>query len=92
MKALAIELADLGLAFEREVSIPVRYKGHLIGEYRLDFIVEDSVVVEVKSTERFNPVFEAQLLSYLRVSGRRVGLLINFNTVLVTQGIKRLVL
>ena len=60
--------------------------------YRLDLMVEDAVVVELKAVERIDPVFEAQVLTYLRVSGKRLGLLINFNSSLVTRGIKRFVL
>lgn len=91
-EALAIELSDLKLPFARQFSIPVRYKERRIGQYRLDFVVSDAVVLEIKSVERFDPVFQAQLLAYLRASGLRVGLLINFNTVLLKQGIKRVVL
>ena len=66
------------------------YKEQVIGEYRLDLIVEDTVVIEVKSVERFDPIFEAQVLTYLKVTGKRVGLLINFNSRLVKDGIKRI--
>jgi len=92
VEALAIEFTDRDLTFERQVSVPVQYKDHWVGEYRLDFLVQEKVVVEVKSVDRYDPVFEAQVLAYLRASGRRVGLLINFNTALVRQGIKRLIL
>lgn len=64
-------------------------KGHEVGEYRIDLLVEDLVVVELKSVERFDPVFEAQILTYLRVTGKKVGLLINFNSRLLVSGIKR---
>jgi GxxExxY protein len=70
----------------------VVYKGHLIGEYKPDLIVENAVVVEVKSVERFDRVFEAQVLTYLRVTGKRIGLLINFNSRLLRDGVKRFVL
>lgn len=72
--------------------MPVIYKGHVVGEYRIDLIVEDAVVVELKSVERFDPVFEAQVLTYLRVTGKKVGLLINFNSRLLKDGVKRFVL
>ncbi|MFI5175519.1 MAG: GxxExxY protein, partial [Terriglobia bacterium] len=68
------------------------YKGRSIGEYRLDLMVEDAVVVEIKSVERFDPVFEAQVLTYLRVTGKKIGLLINFNSRLLKDGIKRYIL
>jgi len=89
--ALGIELARCGLRFNKEVPLWVNYKGQRIGEYRLDMLVENAVVLELKSTERHDPVFEAQLLSYLKLGGYRVGLLINFNTVLLTKGIRRFV-
>jgi len=63
-----------------------------LGEYRVDLIVEDLVVVEIKSTERPNPLFEAQLLTCLRLTGKHLGLLLNFNSRLLTEGVKRMVL
>jgi GxxExxY protein len=90
--ALLIELAEAGLACRSQVAVPMIYKGRLIGEYRIDLIVENMVVVEVKSVERLDPVFDAQLLTYLRLSGKRVGLLLNFNSRLLKHGIKRVVL
>ena len=91
-EALAVEFDLRGLPYARQVPVPLAYKGREIGEYRLDLLVADSVVVEVKSVERQDPVFEAQLLTYLRLTGKRVGLLINFNTQLLKQGVKRLIL
>lgn len=90
--AMCVELQLQGLRFEAQKAIPISYKGKTIGEYRLDLIVEDEVVVEIKSVERYDPVFEAQILTYLRATGKRVGLLINFNSRLLTHGIKRFVL
>lgn len=90
--ALAIELQAAGLRFQRQHAIPVTYKGQTIGDHRLDFLVEDAVVLELKSVERFDPVFEAQILTYLRISGKKRGLLINFNTRLLKDGVKRFVL
>jgi len=89
--ALAIELEIAGIDSERQLIFPVVYKGRKIGEYRLDFLVDKQVVVEIKSVERFDPVFEAQVLTYLRVTGARVGLLINFNSRLLHEGIKRFI-
>src|SRR5437667_6419398 len=89
--ALCIELQIAGLNFVRQSVFPVIYKGQVIGEYRLDLIVEDIVIVEIKSVERFDPIFEAQVLTYLRVTGKRVGLLINFNSRLLRDGVKRYV-
>ena len=91
-EALAIELELRRIPFERQTAIPFTYKGHPIGDYRLDLLVGDKVVVEIKSVERHDPVFEAQLLTYLRLTGKKVGLLINFNTRLLKQGVKRLIL
>jgi GxxExxY protein len=90
--ALCIELQNAGMNFVRQPIFPVVYKGQTIGEYRLDLIVQDSIVVEVKSVERFDPIFESQVLTYLRVTGKKVGLLMNFNSRLLRDGIKRYVL
>jgi GxxExxY protein len=90
--ALCIELEDAGLVYQRQFPFPILYKGRNIGDYRIDLIVEDKIVVELKSVERFDPVFEAQVLTYLKVTGKKVGLLINFNTRLLSQGVKRFIL
>jgi GxxExxY protein len=91
-EAMDIECSMDGLAIQRQLKIPVLYRGRAIGEYKPDMIVNDLVIVEIKSVERFDPVFEAQVLTYLRITGKRVGLLINFNSRLVKDGIKRFVL
>ena len=91
-QALCIELSDSGLKYQCQVLIPALYKGRVVGDYRLDLLVEDTVIVELKSVERFDPVFEAQILTYLRITGKKVGLLINFNSRLLTQGVKRFIL
>jgi GxxExxY protein len=89
---LAFELRARGLTVETEKLVPVYYEGvQLDGGYRIDLLVEDSVIVEVKSTEKVLPVHHAQLLSYLRLLNKRLGLLINFNTTRVVDGIKRVV-
>jgi len=90
--ALCIELQNAGMNFVRQPIFPVVYKGQTIGEYRLDLIVQDTVVVEIKSVERFDPIFESQVLTYLRVTGKKIGLLMNFNSRLLRDGIKRYVL
>ena len=89
--ALCIELNNAALKHVRQPAFPVVYKGQVIGEYRLDIIVEAAVVVEIKSVERYDPIFEAQVLTYLKVTGKKVGLLINFNSRLLRDGIKRFV-
>lgn len=90
--ALAVELRLAGLIFERQLVVPIVYKGQPVGEYRLDLVVEKSVIVEIKSVDRFDPIFEAQLLAYLKITGIKRGLLLNFNSRLLKDGIKRLVL
>jgi GxxExxY protein len=89
--ALGVEFDLQGMRYVQELPLPVRYKGKEIGQFRIDMLVENAVVIELKSTERHDPVFEAQLLSYLKLGGYRVGLLINFNSAMVTKGIKRFV-
>jgi GxxExxY protein len=91
-KALCIELNLAGLNYENEKVIDVKYKGEKIGQYRIDIVVEDLIVVELKSVERYDPLFEAQLLGYMRLGGFKLGLLINFNNKLLKEGIKRLIL
>ncbi|HEX8027688.1 MAG TPA: GxxExxY protein [Vicinamibacterales bacterium] len=88
--ALCIELADQRLRFDREKKIPLFYKGVDVGHYRPDLIVEGAVVVEVKSVLQFEPVFVAQMLTYLRITGLRRGLLLNFNKAVLKAGIKRI--
>jgi GxxExxY protein len=91
-EALVVEFDLQGIHYERQKKLPVRYKGRLIGEYRLDLLVADTVVVEIKSVERHDPVFEAQILTYMRLTGKHVGLLINFNSRLLKDGVQRFVL
>jgi GxxExxY protein len=92
-ECLAYELSQRGILFKREVPLPVRYKNVLLDcGYRLDFLVADHLVVELKAVEKIEGVHEAQLLTYLRLSGKRVGLLINFNVELLRDGIRRRVL
>ena len=78
---------------ESEVAVPIVYGDvRLDGGLRIDMLVNDSVIVELKAVDVMNPVFEAQVLSYLKLTGRRLGLLINFNVPLIKKGIKRLIL
>ena len=87
---LCHELALREIPFERQVALPVRYKGLLLDcGYRLDMVVDRSVLLELKSVEQINKIHEAQLLSYLRLSDIRVGLLINFNVTNLRRGIVR---
>ena len=91
-EALAWELAEAGLHVDRQVNLPILYKtGHLKAPLRIDLLVEHKVIVECKSTEKHNPVFEAQALTYLRLTGLRLALIINFGSQYVKNGIKRVV-
>ena len=90
--ALCVELDANEIPFERQVPIPLFYRGEIISEHRIDLIVEDEVIVEVKSVERFAPIHRAQLLTYLRVKSLKVGLLLNFNSATMKSGIQRVVL
>ncbi len=91
-EALCIELDIAGLRYGRQVAFPVLYKGKNLGEYRLDLIVEDTVIVEIKCVERHAPVFEAQVLTYLKATHKKVGLLINFNNRLLHDGVTRFII
>jgi GxxExxY protein len=88
--ALAHELYLREIRFERQKEMPVRYKGFLIEVgYRLDLLVENQVVVELKAVTEMHPIFEAQLITYLRLSGHRVGLIVNFNVPHLKDGLIR---
>lgn len=89
-KYLEFELNQRGLATRRQVTAPFVYKGlRLADPLRLDLLVEEKVIIEIKAVEKFTPQHEAQLLTYLRITGFRVGLLINFNCTVLRQGIRR---
>jgi len=90
--ALCIEFKNNGISFERQKSLPVIYKSEKIGEFRIDLLVENTIVVELKSVERMDPVFEAQILSYMKMGNYKIGLLINFNTKLLKDEIKRFII
>ena len=90
--ALLYELSLRGLRAEKEVEIPLFYKGVVLNAaYRADIIVENEVIIELKSTENDNPLYKKQLLSYLRLHNKKLGLLINFNKIRLVDGIDRLV-
>jgi GxxExxY protein len=89
---LAFELADRGIQVERQKPLPLKYKGvNLDCGYWLDILVDGKVIVEIKAVEKLIPLYEAQLLSYLKLSQCKVGLLVNFNVQKLTDGIIRLV-
>ena len=91
-RCLAYELSLLKIGFERQVPLPLRYKSlPLDCGYRLDFLVENLVVLELKAVERLEAIHEAQMLTYLKLGGWRVGLLINFNVPVLKRGIGRLI-
>ena len=90
--AVAAELNLRGIEFERQKSIPVFYKGCPVGEHRVDLLVGNNLIVELKAVEKFLPIHKAQLISYLRAAGLPLGLLINFNEKWLKNGIQRIVL
>jgi len=91
-ECLCCELDLRGIEFKRQVPLPLNYKGlNLDCGYRLDLLVEDKIIVELKTVETIAPIHEAQMLTYLKVRDKRVGLIINFNVRLLVDGIKRLV-
>jgi GxxExxY protein len=90
-EALTLELTSREIPIERQKAIAVSYKGALVGESRLDLLVGGLLVVELKAIDAFAAIHQAQMLSYLRMTGLTVGLLINFNVSLLKNGIKRIV-
>jgi GxxExxY protein len=91
-EALAWELQQRGLPVERQKPIPVTYKGQTLGvPLRLDLLVGDKVIVECKATNKYNPIFETQILTYLRLTGIKLGLVINFGEKLIKNGFHRVV-
>ena len=87
---LCAELRSRGLRVERQVELPIVYKGLLIdGTFRIDILVEDTVIVELKAVERVLPVHQAQLLTYLKLSGKKTGLLMNFNDEMLAKSLVR---
>ena len=90
--AFCIELAHQRLQFLRQLASPIAYRGQLVGAYRLDFLVEDAVVVELKSVERLEYVYVSQMLTYLKAAGKRLGLILNFNVPVMKAGVRRVVL
>ena len=92
-ECLCCELKESGITFKRQVPLPVVYKSvRLDCGYRIDLVVENRLVLELKAAERLLPIHEAQVLTYLRLSGIPTGLLLNFNTAVLKDGIRRLML
>ncbi|HWX55088.1 MAG TPA: GxxExxY protein [Verrucomicrobiae bacterium] len=89
---LAFELTSRGLAVQTQVPLPITYRGVLLDvAYRIDLLVEDLVVIELKAVDKLAPLHEAQLISYLKLSNKKLGLLINFHVVRLKDGYKRIV-
>lgn len=89
--ALAIELEHRRIPFARQVPVELGYRGRPVGEGRIDLIVDRQIVVELKAVEKLLPLHEQQLLSYLKVTGHSLGLLINFNVEVLNRGVRRVV-
>ena len=91
-EALVCELQQRGVGLQRQLPVPIMYKGHTLSTpLRLDLLIEKKVIVECKALALYNTVFESQLLTYLRLTGLRLGLVINFGETLVNKGIHRVV-
>ncbi len=92
-ECLCYEIEQSGLSFRRQSALPIVYKSvRLDCGYRMDIVVENRVIVELKTVERLLPIHEAQMLTYLKLSGIRIGLLLNFNTPVLKDGIRRMLL
>lgn len=92
-KCFCYELSTRGISFKRQVTVPILYEGLKIEDgLRLDILVDDKIIVELKAQENYHPVWQAQLLSYLKLTNLRLGYLINFHTPLIKDGIKRMIL
>jgi GxxExxY protein len=90
-EALCVELKLRGISFESQVEVGVQYKGEPVGVGRLDILVAGALIVELKAVETLAPIHEAQLLSYLKATGHRLGLLMNFNIPVLRNGLKRII-
>ncbi|HZX14912.1 MAG TPA: GxxExxY protein [Thermodesulfobacteriota bacterium] len=87
------ELSKRGLTYQRQVDVPILYDGIVFNEgLRLDVLVEELIICELKAVDEMNPVWEAQILSHLRLAGKRLGFIINFNVPLIKDGIKRIII
>ena len=91
-EALVYEFELRKIRYERQKQIQLRYKGKERGFHRIDFLIEDKVILEIKAVETINEIFKAQLLTYLKAMDKKAGLLINFNVLRLKEGIKRLIL
>ena len=87
--ALEIEFRARGIPFQRQVPIQLLYRGQLVGEGRLDFLLYDQIILDLKSVERLVPLFTAMMISYLTITNHKLGLIVNFNVRYLKDGIKR---
>jgi GxxExxY protein len=93
LSAMSHELTKRELKYQRQVDIPIRYDGMIFDEgLRLDVFVEELIICELKAVDEMNPIWTAQILSHLKLTGKRLGFLINFNAPLIKNGIKRIIL
>ena len=92
-RCLQWELHKMGFTVQRQLELPIQYKTIQIESgYRIDLLVENSIIIELKSIEKILPIHEAQVLTYLKLSGKSLGLLLNFNVKMMKQGVKRLII
>lgn len=91
-EALDVEFRLRGISFQPQKTIAVSYKGYQVGENRLDFMVSDALIVELKAVDALTSIHSAQVISYLKVTGCQLGLLINFNVPILKEGIRRIIL
>jgi GxxExxY protein len=91
-EAMCVELDHQAIPYQRQYKVAVQYREHLVGEGRLDLLIAKILPVELKAVETLAPIHQAQLLSYLKMTGFQLGLLINFNVPILKQGIKRVIL
>jgi len=91
-EAVVYELGSKNIKYERQKEIALKYKDTEVGKHRIDLLVEDKIIVELKSVESLHPIHEAQMITYLKATNKRVGLLINFNVEQLKNGIRRIIL
>ncbi|HAI13139.1 MAG TPA: GxxExxY protein [Phycisphaerales bacterium] len=91
-KALSVELAERGIEHKVESPVALNDKGHLVGEGRLDLLIENKLIVELKAVEKLHPIHHAQVISYLKATHLHLGLLINFNVSVLKEGLQRIIL
>ena len=91
-RALCVELALRGVPFQRQVPIAVEYKTHPVGDSRIDLLIAERLVIELKAVEALQPIHGVQVRSYLKASGRALGILINFNVPVLLRGVRRVIL